>query len=83
MTDPEPIADALPHTQRRARRPQTDARLRRSRDKILGGVAAGIASFIDADPARVRWVFAIAAVLTAGIFVGIYGLLWLMLPVMD
>lgn len=73
--------DVLPHSQRRARRPQTEKQLRRSQHKVIAGLAGGVAHYIDADPATVRWVFAIATFFTAGVFIVIYLLLWLMVPV--
>lgn len=71
--------NTLPHQQRRARRPQTDKLLRRSSNRVIAGVATGIADYIDADPMTVRWVFAISIFFTAGISIMIYLLLWLML----
>ena len=45
------LHDALPHDERRARRPQTDAKLRRSRhDRVLTGVLGGIAEFVGGEP---------------------------------
>lgn len=72
--------DRLPHDQRRARRPQGPRRLTRSRDRVLAGVAGGVAAFVGADPRSLRWLFAVAALLTLGIGVLVYGLLWLLLP---
>lgn len=67
--------------QRRARRPQADQRLYRSaNDKVVAGVAGGLAEFISANPAIIRALFAAATMLTAGVFLIAYGLLWLMLP---
>ena len=72
--------DSLSHEQRRARRPQSIKKLRRSKDKVLGGVVGGIAEFIDADPRLLRIIFVVAAILSVGIVAVAYGLLWLMLP---
>lgn len=72
--------DSLSHEQRRARRPQSTAKLRRSKDKVLGGVVGGVAEFIDADPKLLRIIFIVAAFLSVGIVAVAYGLLWLMLP---
>lgn len=47
---------------------------------MLGGVAAGIAEFIDVDRVRVRWVFGLSAPLTLGLSAVVYLLLWALLP---
>ena len=80
MTDPDDRIDSLPHDHRRARRPQTERRLRRSRNAVLAGVAAGIAEFVDAQVGAVRWIFALSVPLTIGLSVVVYLLLWLLLP---
>lgn len=72
--------DGLPHDQRRSRRPPTDRQLRRSRNQVLGGVAAGFAEYLDSSPTLMRWLFALVAVITSGFFALVYLLLWLMLP---
>ena len=72
--------DRLEHDQRRARRPPTSNHLRRSHDRIIGGVAGGIANYINAEPTAVRWVFGIATILSSGVFLIAYALLWLLLP---
>ncbi len=73
--------DSLPHDQRRARRPRTDARLRRSRsDRALTGVLGGIAEYIGANPRTVRIAFSVAAFFSGGILVVAYLLLWGLVP---
>jgi phage shock protein C len=72
--------DGLTHSQRRARRPNTDKTLTRSRDKVIAGVAGGVAEYIDANPRNVRIVFVIVLILTSGFFVFPYLLLWWLLP---
>ena len=72
--------NSLRHKQRRARRPLTDKRLSRSSNKVIGGVAAGLAEFIEANPAHVRWVFVVILILSAGIAVVPYLLLYWLLP---
>ncbi len=73
--------DSLPHDQRRARRPHTDARLRRSRsDRALTGVLGGIAEYIGANPRTVRIAFSAAAFFSGGILVVAYLLLWGLVP---
>ena len=80
MTHPRERQDTLPHDHRRARRPQTDRRLRRSRHAIIGGVASGIAAFVDVAPRTVRWLFGVSLPLTLGLSGVAYLLLWMLLP---
>jgi phage shock protein PspC (stress-responsive transcriptional regulator) len=80
MSDAEPRTDPLLHDQRRARRPQTSRPLRRSAHGPIGGVATGIAEFIDAEPTRVRWIFGVSLPLTIGISGVAYLVLWMLLP---
>ncbi len=41
-------------------------KLTRSRNKMLGGVCAGIAEYFDIDPTLVRAVYAVLSVFSAG-----------------
>ncbi|MEA2292981.1 MAG: hypothetical protein QOE86_620 [Solirubrobacteraceae bacterium] len=60
--------------------PQPPRRLTRTTtDRMLGGVAAGIARHFDLDPALVRIAFVVLA-LFGGSGVAVYLILWLMLP---
>lgn len=73
--------DALLHDQRRARRPDSDRPLRRSRDeRVLGGVCGGIAEFVGAAPRTVRVVYALSALPSLGFTAVGYLLLWLLIP---
>lgn len=67
--------------ERRARHPVgTERRLRRSREgRILLGLCAGIALYVGADVARIRWLFVITGVLTLGTLAAAYLLLSLMI----
>ncbi len=58
-----------------------DGRLRKSRDKILGGVCGGIAEWLGWDPTVVRIVYVIVSVVSIA-FPGIlvYLVLWLIMP---
>ena len=80
MADERPPDDPLPHDQRRARRPQAQAPLRRSGDRVVAGVAGGIARFVGTDPATVRWMFGASLILTIGLSGVVYLLLWVLLP---
>jgi phage shock protein PspC (stress-responsive transcriptional regulator) len=56
-------------------------RLYRSRtDSVLGGVAGGVAEYLDADPSIVRVIWAILAIVTGGIFVVVYIVMWIVVP---
>ncbi|HMQ33209.1 MAG TPA: PspC domain-containing protein [Chloroflexaceae bacterium] len=58
---------------------QMNTRLTRSRsDRMIAGVAAGIARYLNTDPTIVRLVFVILALTGPAIFV--YPLLWLVMP---
>jgi len=49
-------------------------RLTRSDDKMIGGVCAGLAEYLDIDPTIVRMV------LFAGFGILLYVILWLIMP---
>jgi phage shock protein C len=56
-------------------------RLYRSRrDSILGGVAGGVADYFDMDPSIVRVVWAVLALVTGGIFLVLYIVMWIIVP---
>jgi phage shock protein PspC (stress-responsive transcriptional regulator) len=77
--------DPLTHEQRRARRPAGgDVPLRRAREgRRIAGIAAGIATFVGADPRTVRALFVLTIPLSLGLSVAGYLLLWLLLPADD
>ncbi len=52
---------------------------RRRDDRMLGGVAAGLADYLNVDATLVRVIFLLAA-LTDGVGVLIYLALWLIMP---
>lgn len=81
MTPPE-RPDPLAHEQRRARRPSGgEAPLRRRLDeRRIAGIAAGIATFVGADPRTVRALFIVTIPLSLGLTVPGYLLLWLLMP---
>ncbi|MEX2540880.1 MAG: PspC domain-containing protein [Trueperaceae bacterium] len=70
----------LGHDHRRARRPQGVRRLTRSRRKLAGGVAAGVAEMVDADARLLRWIWALSLPLSGGLTGVAYLLLWALLP---
>ncbi len=59
----------------------TTKKLRRSKDKMLGGVCSGIAEYFDIDPTLVRIAYALLTIFSAG-FPGVlaYIVLWIVIP---
>ena len=55
-------------------------RLTRSRNSMIGGVAAGVAEWIDADPALVRIAWALLVPITGGAALLAYIVAWVVLP---
>ena len=56
-------------------------RLYRSRtDTVIGGVAAGLADYLNADPALVRIVWAFLVVITGGAALVAYIVAWIIVP---
>ena len=49
-------------------------------ESVLGGVAGGVAEYLDVDPAIVRVVWALLAVITGGIFFVLYIVMWIVVP---
>jgi phage shock protein C len=59
---------------------QPRALIRRSDDKMIGGVCSGIASYAGLDPALVRAAVAVAAVFTFPVVPLLYLLMWAIVP---
>lgn len=56
-------------------------RLRRSSDRMVAGVAGGVADYVQVDPTIVRLVFALLFILGVGItWPLVYALLWILMP---
>ena len=72
--------DALRHEQRRARRPDSQRAFMRSKNKQIGGVAAGIAEYTQSNPTTVRVIFLLAIVMSLGIGLLPYIIAWLLVP---
>ena len=49
-------------------------------DKVLAGVAGGVAERLDADPSLVRIVWAVAALVTGGIAIVVYIVMAIVVP---
>ncbi len=54
-------------------------RLTRSNNKMIGGVCAGLAEYLDLDPTIVR-IVGVLMVLCAGFGILLYLILWLVMP---
>ena len=55
-------------------------RLTRSHDRMLGGVAGGIAAYFDVDPTVVRVLIVIATFVSGGAVLLAYPIMWLLMP---
>ena len=56
-------------------------RLYRSRrDSVLGGVAGGVADYLDVDPSIVRIIWVVLAAVTGGLFLVLYIVMWFVVP---
>ena len=56
-------------------------RLYRSQtESVLGGVAGGVAEYLDLDPPIVRVVWALLALITGGVFFILYIVMWIVVP---
>jgi len=49
-------------------------------ESVLGGVAGGVAEYLDVDPAIVRVLWALLALITGGIFFILYIVMWIVVP---
>lgn len=70
------------HTSKEYHKDMKEKRLTRSADdRMLAGVAGGLAEYIGIDPALVRILFIILAIFGGG-FTGIiiYAILWIIMP---
>jgi phage shock protein C len=56
-------------------------RLYRSQtESVIGGVAGGVAEYLDVDPAIVRVIWALLAIITGGVFFLLYIVMWIVVP---
>lgn len=53
---------------------------RSSREKILAGVAGGMADYFSIDPVVMRLIWVTATILTTGLLVPVYFLMWWLMP---
>ena len=57
-----------------------EKKLRRSNDKMIAGVCAGLAHYFDLDPTVMRIVYVLLSIFTAFAGVLVYLILWLIMP---
>ncbi len=57
-----------------------EKKLRRSNDKMIAGVCAGLAHYFDLDPTVIRIVYVLLSIFTAFAGVLVYLILWLVMP---
>ena len=55
-------------------------RLTRSNDRIIAGVCAGIANYMDIDPTVIRVIWAIVTIASLGFGILAYLIAWLIMP---
>jgi phage shock protein C len=53
---------------------------RSSTERVLGGVAGGVADYFDLDPALVRVAWAVLILASAGVFLLLYLVMWFVVP---
>ena len=56
---------------------------RSKKDRILGGVCAGLGEHLDVDPTVIRLIWAVVSVLSLGTGIVIYILAWIIIPEED
>ncbi|MBV8084096.1 MAG: PspC domain-containing protein [Chloroflexi bacterium] len=54
---------------------------RSSRERMWAGVSGGMAEYFDLDPTLMRLIWVVGTVVTAGLLVPVYFLLWVIMPV--
>jgi phage shock protein C len=57
-----------------------EKKLRRSCDKMIAGVCAGLAEYFNIDPVIIRIIFVILALPGVGTGILVYILLWIIMP---
>jgi phage shock protein C len=57
--------------------------VRSTREKMIAGVSGGLAEYFDLDPVVVRLIWIAAGILTAGLAIPIYGVMWMIMPRQD
>lgn len=57
--------------------------LRSTREKMISGVSGGLAEYFDLDPVVVRLIWIAAGIVTGGLAIPVYGVLWMIMPRQD
>lgn len=79
--DGEPQADAQSATADEQPKSRKSKKYYRDIDtRLLGGVASGLAAYLNWDTALIRVIFVVLAFVTSGTFILIYLLMWLIIP---
>jgi phage shock protein PspC (stress-responsive transcriptional regulator) len=55
-------------------------RLHRSKNKLIAGVAAGVAEYLDIDPTVMRLIWALLTIVSAGVGIIAYIAAWIIIP---
>jgi phage shock protein C len=63
--------------------PRQQRLVRSTRDKMVAGVSGGLAEYFDLDPVVVRLIWIAAGVLTGGLAIPVYGVMWMVMPRQD
>ena len=80
MESTTPGASSAPPTPPMPPPPPPHRLTRSTRDRMWAGVAGGLAEYFDLDPALVRLIWVLAAVLTGGLAIPIYIVAWIIIP---
>jgi phage shock protein PspC (stress-responsive transcriptional regulator) len=82
MQDTIPVGSPAPSTagDEPAAQAASQRVLRRSRDRMLGGVAGGLGDYFDIDPTLVRLGLVLATLMSGGIVLFGYLALWVIMP---
>ncbi len=60
--------------------PKSPTKLYRSRNRIIAGVCAGIAEYLNIDPTVVRVLWAVFSLFSFGVGILAYILCWIIIP---
>ncbi|MEV1288487.1 PspC domain-containing protein [Micromonospora sp. NPDC049679] len=69
-----------PHSQPAVNQPPYKQLRRPTTDRMIAGVASGLGRYFAVDPTLVRVIFAVAAVLTGGLALLAYPVMWFLMP---
>lgn len=78
--EPQPPPDGAPSPPPPHEAPRARRLARRRDDQMIGGVASGLADYLDADPSLVRIAWVALAIVTSGLGVIAYLVAWVVMP---